>query len=375
MRATGLAEAGKIDPNRAMPANLTPQYKDAERRYRQAVIPEEQVAALGEMLALIPKHKGTEKLQADIKRRLAQLRKESGKPAVISRQRPVFVIDIEGAGQVPVLGGPNSGKSALVAALTHAPVRVAEYPYTTQRPLPAMMPFEDTQVQLVDTPPASAEFAPPWLAELLRRADAAILTSDLADPGGWEAPAFIVDLLEARGINLVAARLGRGEGLGSVAPGVDDPCLDPEVVEPVAPDSEGKGLTFQVPAILVGTKSDLSEAPSGQQQLLEYFGDRFPMVTSSIEHPDSLEHLRQATFLALHVIRVYSKEPGKAAERSRPWLMREGSTVRDLANLIHHELAAGLRYGRLWGSGRFEGQRVGEEYVLSDEDLIEIHTG
>lgn len=355
-----------------MPANLTPQYKEAERRYRQATTPEEQAEALSEMLRLIPKHKGTDKLQADIKRRMAQLRKESRKPSVTSRQRPIYVIDIEGAGQVPVLGGPNAGKSALVASLTNAHVQVADYPYTTQQPAPAMMPFEDTQVQLIDTPPASEEYAPPWIAELVRRADAVLLVADLSTEDGWEAPAFIVEQLEERGIRLVAARVDRP---AVTVDGDEQPAVVVEEQELASPDAEEdeESLTFQMPTMLVASKHDHPDAEAGLATLREYFGDRFPILTLSTEDENSLARLREATFLALRMIRVYSKEPGKQAEHGRPWLLHEGSTVHDLANVIHHDLADGFQYGRLWGSARFEGQRVGEDYVLSDQDVVEIH--
>jgi ribosome-interacting GTPase 1 len=356
-----------------MPANLTHQYKEAERRYRQATTPEEQAAALSEMLALIPKHKGTDKLQADIKRRMAQLRKERSKASAVSRQRPVYVIDIEGAGQVPVLGGPNAGKSALVGALTNAHVQVAEYPYTTQHPAPAMMPFEDAQVQLIDTPPASEEYAPAWIPELVRRADAALLLADLSTPDGWEAPAFIADLLMERGIELVAARVeepAAGAGVDTKQSG-DPGSVSVESAQDKTDDDEG--LMFRVPAIAVGCKSDSPGSGDGLAQLVDYFGTTLPVLTTSVEDEASLRELRRSIFRALEVIRVYSREPGKHTEKGRPWLLHEGSTVHDLANLIHHDLARRFQFGRLWGSGRFDGQRVGEDYVLEDQDVVEIH--
>ena len=351
-----------------MPANLTPQYKEAERNYRQATSPEEQAAALAEMLAVIPKHKGTDKLQADIKRRMAALRKERPKGGKAARQRPIYVIDIEGAGQVPVLGGPNSGKSALVAAVSNAHVQVADYPYTTQSPAPAMMPFEDTQVQLIDTPPASEEFAPPWIAELVRRADAVILVVDASDPDGWAAPEWIIEHLADRGIELVATRVVHPE---------EERENDVVVRVPMGPtsddQSEDESLTFRVPATVVCTKADVPGSENGVAQAVEIFGDRMPIL--SFSSTDGTDHtgLRRAVFTALEMIRVYSKEPGKPATKERPWLLHEGSTVHDLARNIHKDLAAGFQYGRLWGSGRFEGQRVGEDYVLVDKDVVEIH--
>lgn len=348
-----------------MPANLTPQYKEAEQRYRRATTPEEQEKALGQMLALIPKHKGTEKLQADLKRRLSELRKEKGKKKGGDRARPVWVIDAEGAGQVPVVGGPNAGKSAVIAALTGAPVQVAEYAYTTQKPRPAMMPFEDAQVQLIDTPPASEEFAPAWISEIVRRADVVILVANLVDPDSWVAADWIVGHLGQRGIELVPARVTRP---GS---GDDDGGPKPHSADR---DDEDRGLAFRLPLLLVGTHADDPEAGVGREALAEVLPSGVPLLEYAPDDRERLERLRRAIFLALEVVRVYSKEPGKEAEKKRPWILHDGSTVHDLANHIHHDLADRFEFGRLWGSSRFEGQRVGEDYVLADRDVVEIHT-
>ena len=352
-----------------MPANLTHQYKEAERRYRQATSPEDQAAALAEMLAVIPKHKGTDKLQADIKRRMAQLRRERPKAGGVARQRPIYVIDLEGAGQVPVLGGPNAGKSALVAAVSNAHVQVADYPYTTQAPAPAMMPFEDTQVQLVDTPPASEEFAPPWIAELVRRADAAIIVADPTEPDGWVAPEWLIEHLSDQGIELVAARTARPEDQEANAA-----VRHAQGSTAAADDDEDESLTFRVATMIVCMKSDVSGADEGIEELIELFGDRFPVLALSSSDEDAQQGFRRAVFATLEMIRVYSKEPGKPTKKGKPWLLQEGSTVHDLARIIHHDLARNFQYGRLWGSARFEGQRVGEDYLLEDEDVVEIHT-
>src|SRR5512135_280512 len=124
-----------------MPANLTPDYLAAEREYKAAQSQAEKVAALERMLATLPKHKGTEKLYADLKRRLSQARKDSQKKGA-AHSAPFYAVEREGAGQVALVGPPNSGKSSLVAALTHAEPEIAEYPFTTRLPTPGMMPFE-----------------------------------------------------------------------------------------------------------------------------------------------------------------------------------------------------------------------------------------
>lgn len=328
-----------------MPANLTPAYHAAEKRYRQANSPEEKLEALREMLAVMPKHKGTDKLQADIKRRISQL-KEQAKKAPTSRQIPMWVIDKVGAGQVPIIGPPNAGKSALIARVTHADARVAEYPFTTQTPAPAMMPFENVQIQLVDTPAWSRDFDVGWLPELARRADACILLADLSDQQTTDAIAFIVDGMEARDVVLV------GE----------------------VPD-EREGFEVCIPTLLAANKLDSPGADEVLEELQVFFGDRFPVSPLSVEHRTGVDEFKRAVFNVMQIARVFTKQPGKEADLGEPFVLPVGSTVRDLAGKIHKEILASFRYGRLWGtSGRFQGQRVGEDHVLEDGDIVELHT-
>jgi len=328
-----------------MPANLTPAYHAAEKRYRQANTPDEKLEALREMLAVMPKHKGTDKLQADIKRRMSQLKDQSRK-APAARQVPMWVIEKVGAGQVPVIGPPNAGKSALIARTTHADVRVAEYPFTTQTPTPAMMPFENIQIQLIDAPAWSEDFDVGWLPELARRSDACVLMADLSDARTAEAIAYIVEAMEARDV----------VPIGEV------------------PD-EREGFEVCIPTLLAANKR---EAPGALDTLLELetlFGDRFPIAAMSVEEGTGIDEFKQALFNVMQIIRVFTKQPHKEADLGEPFVLPVGSTVHDLAGKIHKEILANFRFGRLWGaSGRFQGQRVGEEHVLVDGDIVELHT-
>ncbi len=328
-----------------MPANLPPVYHAAEKRYRQANTPEEKIEALREMYAVMPKHKGTDKLQADIKRRIAQLR-EQAKKAPAARQAPVWVIERVGAGQVPVIGPPNAGKSSLIGALTQADVRVADYPFTTQVPVPGMMPFENVQIQLIDTPPWSEEFDVGWIPELVRRADACVLLADLSDDAAAETIDYIVTALEGRDVVPVG-----------------------EVPE------EREGFEVYIPTLLAGNKLDAPGAADRLAALGELFGGRFPVVGLSAETGAGLEAFPRAVFEVLDVIRVFTKQPGKEPDLDEPFVLPAGSTVQDLARKIHKEILENLKYARLWGaSGRFQGQRVGEDHVLADGDIVELHT-
>src|SRR5262244_4329686 len=163
-----------------MPANLTPQYIEAEKRFKQAQSPQDKMAALEEMMATIPKHKGTEKLQADLKKKMSALRKEAEQTKKSGR-RETFVVDREGARQLALVGSPNSGKSQLVRTLTHATPEVADYPYTTRIPIPGMMLFENVRLQLIDLPPISPEYTESWVPQIIRNADAVLWLADLSD--------------------------------------------------------------------------------------------------------------------------------------------------------------------------------------------------
>ena len=325
-----------------MPANLTPQYLEAERRFKSARTTEEKIEALEEMLATIPRHKGTEKMQADLKRRLSKLRTEqSRRPA--SRAGLIHRVEKEGAGQVALVGPPNSGKSLLVRRLTHAAPEVADYPFTTRIPLPGMMPFEDIQIQLVDLPPVHPDFPESWLYQIIRNADAALLVVDLSDP----------DLLED--LETTLAQLANSKvQLG-----------DAEL-----PDVTG---WLAKRTLLIANKADAPGAPDNLEILKELYGGRFAMLPLSAETGEGLEEFRRAVFEMLRIIRVYTKAPGKKLELTAPYVLPRGSRLIDLAAHVHQDFLTQLKYARLWGHGKFEGQMVNRDHVLEDRDVVELH--
>lgn len=325
-----------------MPANLTPQYLEAEQRFKSAKTTEEKIEALEEMYSTIPKHKGTEKMQADIKRRLAKLRTtQAKKPA--SRVGLIHRVEKEGAGQVAMIGPPNSGKSSLVRRLTHATPEVADYPFTTRVPLPGMMPFEDIQIQLVDLPPVHPDFPESWLYQIIRNADAALLIVDLSDPD-------LLEDLETTLAQLDNAKVQVGAGPSPQAPG-----------------------WLEKKTLLVGNKLDATGAVDDLEVLKDLYGARFPILQVSAETGEGLEALRRAMFDLLELLRVYTKAPGHKMEMTAPYVLKRGARLIDLAAQVHQDFVTHLKYARVWGHGRFEGQMVNREYLLADKDVIELH--
>jgi len=329
-----------------MPANLTPQYLKAEEEYRRASTPEEELKWLQVMLQEIPKHKGTDKLQAELKRKISEVKKQIQTERSTGRRTRGFRIPRQGAGTVVILGGPNAGKSALLRALTRATPEVAPYPFTTKMPLPGMMPWEDVFVQLIDTPPITADFIDPCMHGLIRSADLALLMVDLGTDEGIVQCQEVIEKL-----NKTKSRLSATSYL----------------------DEEDVGLSY-TRAFLVPNKIDLEEASARLELLHELLPLDFPEYVISAEKGIGLEPLREAIYKALDVVRVYAKPPSvKEPDLERPFTFRRGSTVADMAAEIHKDLAKNLKFARVWGSAVHPGTVVKGDYVLQDRDIVELH--
>jgi uncharacterized protein len=345
-----------------MPTNVTPEYKKAEEAYRKAREPKERLDCLKQMLSTIPKHKGTEHLQADIKSRIKDLTEElAGPKKGGKRSGPALTIRPEGAAQIALLGPPNSGKSALHLRLTGSRAQSGPGPFITQFPEPGMLGHEDIAFQLLDLPSMSSDHSPPWIASALQTSDAALLVVDLSDPGCVEQVQFILDTLAARKISLVAAwpGLGRDGAAGNLdqepAAEADDP------------------FRIELPTLLLANKADLAPDPGEVAVLEELLGVDFPALRVSAETGQGLGELAPWLFKALGIVRVYTKAPGKEPERDRPFTVRRGQTVLDVARLVHKDIAESFRFGRLWGSGVFDGQQVGADHQVADGDVVELH--
>jgi len=337
-----------------MPANLTPEYKAAEGAFRKARDPRERLECLREMLRVIPKHKGTDHLQGDIKRRVRELAEELERPkGGGARTGPALMIRPEGAAQIVLIGPPNVGKSSLHARLTGSEAQVAPYPFTTQYPEPGMMRHENIAFQLVDLPAVSHEHPLSWLAGALQTADAALLVVDLCDPACLDQVETVCAVLRGCRVTLIE----RWGPAATTAEGDDDP------------------FALRLPTLFLGNKVDGLTAPDDElRAFLEVTGLPYPALAVSAATGLGLGQIGPWLFSHLGVARVYTKAPGRQPDRGRPFVLHRGQTVEDVARLVHKDLARALRYARVWGAAGFDGQQVGREHPVEDGDVVELHS-
>lgn len=339
-----------------MPTNTSPDYKKAEEAYRAAREPRERLDCLREMFRTIPKHKGTEHLQADIKTRIKQLSEElSGPKKGGKRSGPSHVVRAEGAAQLALLGPPNAGKSSLHARLTGSRTDIGPYPFTTHLPTPGMYPFEDVHFQLVDLPPISVDYMEPWFVNALQPAHGALLIIDVSDPECLEQVPAVLERLAEKKIFLTATWPGLQSRNSTEEEETDDP------------------FRLDLPALLIANKSDLDPDPEEVKVLEELLGLRFPALTMSAKTGDGLDDLGPFLFRALEIVRVYTKTPGKPADGDKPFTVRRGGTVHDVARLVHKDIARDLKFARVWGTDVFDGQQVGPDHLVADGDVVELH--
>ncbi|MHC4062400.1 MAG: GTPase [Planctomycetota bacterium] len=325
-----------------MPANLTPEYFKADQWYRTAGTNDEKILALERMLAVMPKHKGTDHLKADLRRKLSKLKEaaaQKSKASVID----IFHVPRTGSGQIALLGAPNCGKSSIVAALTNAKVNVADFPFATNGPVPGMAKYEDVQIQLVDMPPITADFTMPGQVGTYRHCDLIAIVIDLS--GDVEEQLGVcLDFLEGRNL----------------------------LVDPGTPAIDDRGNILGKEAFCICTKSDIAK-PRALEKLKKSCKYGFEFVEMSAESGEGLDELPGIFFRLLEIIRVYAKPPGKKPDMNEPFTLSAGSTVMDLAGAVHRQLAENLRFARIWGTGVYDGQNAPRNHILHDKDIVELH--
>ncbi len=325
-----------------MPANLGPLYLAAESRLRQATTDEERLLALDEMMATIPKHKGTDKMRAAIRRRIARVKANMKSGTKGARRQDAFRIAKEGAGQVVLAGPPNSGKSMLLRTMTRAQPEVTDYPFATRTPLPGMARWDNVQVQLVDVPAIAPEMAQGWLWAILRAADGLLLVLDIGDDDLLSRYEELIEYLDSN--NVRVKNVGERDF------------------------SEKRGM-------IAANKSDLPDAHFRLELLREVVGDKMDIVPCSTVTGEGIPALGAKLFFdVLGKIRVYTHPPGKKPEFRRPFVLDNGVTVIEAAQEVHKDIADSLKYARVWGKGVFDGQMVPRDHILNDGDIVVFYT-
>ena len=346
---TSFHACGKMENTRNIPANIMPtnlpaDYYNAEERFRSATTTEDKVKYLEEMLSTIPKHKGTDHLRADLRKKLSKLKTATTSKKGSKKQISPYHINKEGAGQVVVIGCTNTGKSSLVAGQTNAEPEVSEVPFTTWSPMPGMMYIDNIQVQLIDTPPIGEEYIDPEFLNLIRRVDLALIMIDLH--------AHPVQQLEFVHQKLLENRIASKHLEGQI---------------------QADGFLLHVPILVAVNKYDSEEFEEHYQIFKELLELDYPMVPISAKTGYNLDQLKKTLFEMLGVIRVYSKAPGKEADLTAPFVVEKGILLEEFAGKVHKDFQENLKSAKIWGtSADFEGQLVSRDHVLEDEDIVEL---
>jgi len=325
-----------------MPTNLPPEYKKIEERFKAAETVEEQIELLEELISVVPKHKGTDHLRADLRRKLSKLKERGQSQKKSGRAASPYMIDKEGGGQIAVIGPTNVGKSTLVDELTNAEPDVSEHPFTTWQPSPGMMDIDNIQVQLIDTPPIDREFIEPEFYQLLRRADMILLVVDLEGDAIGQLNQAVEMLIENRVIPLHLK--ARYEEIGNK----------------------------YIPLLVLGNKFDDESADENYNIFCALMEEEWPCLPISALTKRNIDKMKQTIFDTLGIMRVYSKSPNKEPDRSAPFVIEKGSTVEEFSLKLHRDFYENLKSAKVWGSSDFDGQMVSRDYVLHDEDIVEL---
>ena len=380
-----------------MPTNVTAEYAAAEMEYSKARTPAEKIKALEKMLAEVPKHKGTEKLQQDIKTKLAKFRELLRKEAEKKKGGYSLAIKKEGVAQVILAGPPNTGKSLLLSKLTNAKPDVADYDFTTTKPEVGVMDYETVKIQIVEIPAVVKDMSfkgkGPQFFSIIRNADLIIVVTDVMSGLGLffeefakadiklneKKPGIRIKKLGTGGFEFIGQTLIKGD-IKKVTKILRDANIHNALIEVF---EEAKLEDFKnaikeslayLPAFIVLTKGDLPGTENAVADLQKKY-PRFDVIPVSLVKDVNIDLLKKTILERLNMIRIYTKEPGKKAKKDDPVCLKKGKrTVKDLAKNIHKDFVRKFEYARVWGkSAKHEGQRIGLEHQLEDRDIVELH--
>jgi len=380
--------------------NLPAEAKAKFAKYMDAKTPEEKLRALEEFLSSVPKHKGTENLVRWARRRMAELREEIDERKKKKSGGGIsFFVEKEGAAQVVIIGMTKVGKSSFLKVLTNANVQISDVPYTTKFPAVGMLRYEDIQFQLVESPAIIPEGGG-WntkVVGLAKNSDGIVLmldaTRDIVDDF-----LLIKNFLEEHGLYIekpkgyvhVERRYGGGiriinygkllcteEDISKLLNSYRIYHAVVKVYGEIGIDDVERSIyetTIYKPTIVVVNKVDLDKSLKSIEILRPILPSDIPVLAVSASYRIGLENIGSTIFKVLDLIRIYTKPPlGKPSEK--PLVVKKGTTVLDVAKIIHKELYEKFAYARIWGaSAKYPGQRVGADHVLEDRDIVEINT-
>ena len=326
-----------------MPTNLPPEYYEAEERYNQATTVDEKITGLEALISTIPKHKGTDKLRANFRKRLSKLKSSTQSRKKTGISHSPYHIEKEGAGQIVLIGPTNVGKSSLLASLTNASPDVSDAPHTTWRPTPGMLQIDNVQVQVIDTPPLNRDYVDPELLNAIRRADLALVMVDVQTSPVEQLEETIDILKEHR--------------------------IIPEHMREAYSDQLRKTV---IPIIILANKCDDKACDEVFELFCELLEGDYPLLPISILNGRNIDEMKQMIFDQFEIIRVYTKAPGEEPDKTKPYVLKRGDTVADLARSIHKDFYDNLKAAKVWGSSAYDGQMVQRDFVLQDEDVVEL---
>ncbi len=366
----------------------------------------EKIRLMREFLSLVPKHKGTSRLVANVKRRIAELERELERSKARRRGGGFgFAIAKEGAGQIVILGPPNVGKSALLASVTNAKPEISPLPFTTRKPTPGMFQYEDIQFQLVEAPAivegaAEGRMGGTQTLSLARNADGLILMVDLSD-NPVKQFAVLSSELEKAGVliekpegEVEVIRRGYGIGIQIVGGGTLVDCTYEDVrrllksfrITSALIRISGKVSLSDIedslfsnniykPTIIIANKADSPNTEANTRMLKEALeGRSLTLLVASCLKNRGLRDLGRSIFQMLEVIRVYTKEPLSKKPSGKPLVVKKGTSVIEIAKRLHSEMYRSFKYARIWGpSAKYPGEKVGSSHILMDGDIVEIH--
>ncbi len=358
-----------------MPSNASVEYGLAQKKYYAAKTPEEKLVALLEMKSVAPSHKGAENLRYDLNKKIAELKSEIERQKSHAAKKGGGAVSMyvqkDGVGQIVIAGLPNTGKSWMLNKLIGKEVaEVTPYPFATKEPVPGMLNYDGAMIQIVELP-ALIEGSSEGKAQgreimgVIRNADAVLFVVNSDDD-----KKVLVDELAKSYIYINKTRPPISVKVSSF-PGIQISGKEHLAFSAEQLEQYLKNSGYQNAQVIVSGKiNSLGEVSEAMNEKICYKQAVFVNPYEVTDH--SLVDLKDKLFLMLDKILVFTKRPGHDADMNEPLALVKGSTVLDVAKLLHKDFAKNLKFAKVWGSTKFEGQRVGPEYVLKNKDIVEI---